>query len=230
MARLAVAALMTVALAAAGAAQNVDKKSSVDLQGKLYRSAFSSGTGVLTAADADKLSDPLKARLGRYLTRRAAFKSSYKSAPEDLKAVRSDAKRRLLERSIVAMIEAPGIEKMAADFVGAAPIAHEWEGLHTGPLAEATFAENALKKDPSSSLAPWFYVFIAERQRIVFESYENEKDEEGMKAAARKYRAFAERARAVTDPIFPALISDLEAQPFLYIKNSRNPRDYDPDS
>ena len=223
-------AVMIVALGVAAAAQVSEKKPGIDLQGKLYRSVFSSGAGLLAPADLEKTPEPVRSRLGRYLSRRAAFKSSYKSAPDDLKAVRSDAKRRLLERSIVSLIEAPGIEKLAADFVSAAPIAHEWEGMHTGPLAEANFAEDVLKKDPSSPLAPWFYLFIAERQRIVFESYENEKDEEGMKTAAKKYRAFVERARSAGDLIYAAVIDDMEARPFLYIKNTKHPRDYDPDS
>ena len=230
MVRIPAAAVMIAALGAAAAAQIVAKKPVIDLQGKLYRSVFSSGAGLLAPADLEKIAEPLRARLGKYLNRRTTFKSNYKSAPDDLKAVRSDAKRRLLERSIVSLVDAPGIEKMAADFVSAAPIAHEWEGMHAGPLAEATFAEDVLKKDPSSPLAPWLYLFIAERQRIVFESYENEKDEAGMKAAAKKYRAFVERARATEDPIYAAVIDDMEAQPFLYIKNSKHPRDYDPDS
>jgi len=230
MVRMTAAVVMIVALGIAGVAQTSPKTPAIDLQGKLYRAVFSSGPGVLTAADVEKMPEPFRARLQRFLARRSSFRSSYKSAPDDLKAVRSDAKRRLLERSIVSLVEAPGIEKLAADFVSAAPIAPEWEGMHDGPLAEATFAENVLKKDPSSPLAPWFYIFIAERQRISFESYENEKNEEGMKTSARKYRAFVERARAADDPIYPALIADMEAQPFLYIKNTSHPRDFDPDT
>jgi hypothetical protein len=230
MQHISAAAVMFVVLTVAAVAQRSDQKPAIDLQGKLYRAVFSSGIGLLSPADLGKVPEPLRARLGKFLTRRGAFKSSYKSAPDDLKAVRSDAKKRLLERSIVSLIDTAGVEAMAADFVSAAPIAHEWDGMHAGPVAEATFAENALKKDPLSPLAPWFYVFIAERQRIAFETYENEKDEEGMKAAAKKYRAFVERARAADDPIYAAVIDDMERQPFLYIKNTKHPRDYDPDS
>ena len=43
-------------------------------------------------------------------------------------------------------------------------------GLPDGPLEEANHAEALLKKDPSSPLAPWFYVFIAQRQRVAFET------------------------------------------------------------
>lgn len=226
------AALLAIALAGGTPAAQVGQPPSagVDLHGKLYRSAFSSGTGMLTANDLTDVPEPLRERLGRYLSRRASFKSSYRSEPDDLKRMRSDAKRRLLERAIVSLLEAPGVEKIAVEFVAAAPIAPEWVGMHDGPLAEASYAENVLKKDPSSPLAPWLYVFIAERQRIAFEAYENQKNEEGMKAAARKYRAFVERARAAADPIYAALADDMERQPHLYIKTAAHPRDYDPDS
>ena len=224
------AVLVITIVGAALAAQTPDTRSAVDLKGKLYRSVFSSGVGMLAAADLGKVPEPLRSRLARYLSRRAAFKSQYKNEPADLDAVRSDAKKRVLERAIVSLLDTAGIEKTAADFVAAAPIAHEWEGLPDRPLAEAGFAENVLKKDPSSPLAPWLYVFIAERHRVAFETYENQKNLEGMKAAARKYRTFVERARSSGDPIYAALVDDMERQPFLYIKSTSHPRDYDPDS
>ncbi len=117
---------------------------------------------------------------------------------------------------------------MATEYVAAAPISYEWKGMHDGPLEESAHAEALLSKDPSTPLAPWFSVFIAHRQRAAFEAYEVEKNQEGMRAAARKYRQFMERARAVSDPIFPALIADLDRQPFVYIKTTTHPRDYNP--
>jgi hypothetical protein len=115
---------------------------------------------------------------------------------------------------------------MAADYVAAAPIRYEWQGMHEGPIEESAQAEALLAKEPASPLAPFLYVFIAHRQRAAFETYEVEKNQEGMRTAARKYRQFAERARGVADPIFPALIADLDRQPFVYIKTTTHPRDY----
>jgi hypothetical protein len=203
-----------------------------DLEGKLYRSVFSSGVGLLTPVDVERVPEPLRKRLYTFLGRWSAFKTSYKHASEDMKAVRSDAKRRVLERSIVALVDAPGVEKLAAAFVAQAPVAHEWEGMHDGPIAEAAYAENELKKDPASPLAPWLYLFIAQRQRVAFESYENEGNVDGMKAAAKKYRAFLDRARALPDPAYAAVADDMDRQPFLYIKSkgSNHPRDYNPDA
>lgn len=220
-------AVLLSAFAVAGLAQeNEGTKPAIDLRGKLYRSVFTAGADVLTAADVAALPESMRARLTSYLSRRAAFKSNYKNASDTLEMMRTDAKKRALERAIVSLVDAPGIEKIAADFVATAPVAYEWHGLHDGPLAEADYAESALKKTPSSPLTPFLYVFIAQRQRVIFETFEAGKNTEGMKAAARKYRAFVERARAVNDPIFAALIDDMERQPYLYLKSTNHPRDY----
>ena len=187
-----------------------------DLQGKLYKSVFSTGVGALKYEDLPTAPEALRTRLARYLSRRSAFKSGYKSGADSFEAVRVEAKRRMIEQAIVALIETPGIEGMATEYVTAAPISYEWKGLHDGPMEESAHAEALLAKDPSTPLAPWF------------EAYEVEKNQEGMKAAARKYRQFMERARAASDPIFPALIADLDRQPFVYIKTTTHPRDYNP--
>jgi hypothetical protein len=199
-----------------------------DLQGKLYRSVFSSGSGVLAPADVKALPEPIRGRLEKYLARRGAFKSNYKSEADSFERVRVDAKRRLVEQAIVSLIDAPGIERIAADYVSTAPIRYEWEGMPDGPLEEANHAEALLTKDQASPLAPWFAAFIAQRQRVTFETCEVQKNEEGMKAAAKKYRTFVERARAASDPIFGLLMADMERQPYLYLKTATHPRDSKP--
>jgi len=221
--------LFVVALGAIAAAQTEPTRT-VDLKGKLYRSVFNAGAGVLARADLSNVPEPLRARLATYLTRRDGFKSIYKSDSDTFERARADAKKRALERAIVSLIDAPGVEQAAMSFVANAPIAYEWKGLHDGPLTEANYAESLLRKEPSSLLAPWLYVFIAERQRVAFETYENEKNDEGMKATAKKYRTFVERCRALDDPIFVALIEDMERQPYVYIKGTKHPRDFDPDA
>ena len=202
----------------------------IDLLGKLYKSVFSAGAGTLAAPDVATAPQGLRERLAKYLSRRAGFKSGYKSQADSFDSVRVDAKRRLLEQAIVALIDSPGIERLAADYVASAPIHYEWKGMPDGPIEEANHAEALLKKDPSSPLAPWFYVFIAHRQRAAFEAAEGQKNLDTMKAAAKKYRAFVERARAVPDPIFPALLADMEQQPYVYLKTTSHPRDYNPDA
>ena len=202
--------ILTIAVAGGTSVQPQGSgAAAVDLQGKLYRSVFSSGSGVLAPADVKALPEPLRGRLDTYLARRAAFRSNYKSEADSFEQVRVDAKRRLLEQAIVSLIDVPGIEKRAADYVATAPINYEWKGLQDGPLEEANHAEAILAKD-----------------RVAFETFAMQKNDEGMKAAAKKYRTFADRAMAADDPIYAALIADMERQPYLYMKGAPNPRDY----
>ena len=144
--------------------------------------------------------------------------------------MRSEAKKRVVERAIVALVEAPGIEEAAAAYARDARILYEWERRPESPLSEASAAEDFLKKAPSTPLAPYLYVFIAERQRAAFELMDVATHKADMNAAAKKYRTFMQRARAVDDPIFTVLADDMDRQPFLYAKSGFHPRDFDPDS
>ena len=199
---------------------------SVDLGGKLYRAVFISGPGTLSSADLAAVPELARGRLSAFLIRRSAFTSGYENKPQDADALQSDAKRRVIERAIVALIDAPDINARAVEFVKAAPIASEWEGRPAGPQAEAAYAEEVLKKTPNGPLTPFLYVFIAQRQRAAFEAAERAGDEATMKAAAKEYRAFIERARGASDPIFKLLADDLDRVPYVYTKSEKHPRDF----
>jgi hypothetical protein len=202
----------------------------VDLNGRLYKAVFTSGAGVLASGDLAALPEPLRARLSTFLVRRSSFKSTYRGQADSFETAAIDGKKRAVERAIVALVDGPGIDAAAAEFVRNAPIAYDWEGLPKGPLDEAAYAEGVLKNDPSSALAPFLYVFIAQRQRAAFEAADRQKDVETMKAAAKKYRAFVQRARGVEDPAFKLLADDLDRVPFVYVAADKHPRDFNPDS
>ena len=221
-------AIALVAAAGMPARSQSPGGAATDLQGKLYKSVFASGSGVLAPGDLKALPEPVRSRLEKYLARRGAFRSNYKSEADSFEQVRVDAKRRLVEQAVVSLIDVPGIERTAADYVATAPIHYEWEGMPEGPLEEANHAEALLAKDPGSPLAPWLSAFIAQRQRIAFETCQSQKNEAGMKAAADKYRVFLERTRSASDPIFGWLMADMERQPYLYLKTATHPRDYKP--
>jgi hypothetical protein len=209
-----------------GQAQQGAPSSGIDLGGKLYRAVFISGPGTLSSGDLATVPEPARDRLSAFLTRRSAFSSSYENKPQDADALQSDAKRRVIERAIVSLIDAPDINTRAVEFVKAAPIASEWEGRPAGALAESTFAEEILTKDPKTPLAPFLYVFIAQRQRAAFEAASRAEDQATMKAAAKQYRTFIQRARTVPDPIFKLLADDLDRVPYVYTKSELHPRDY----
>jgi hypothetical protein len=220
------AVLVTLALAAQ--AQQVGP--AIDLDGKLYRSVFVTGPGTLAAADLDPLPPATRERLRRFLARRSEFKSRYTHEAASFDQARGDAKKREVERAIVALLEAPGIEDRARDFVQSTRFVFEWEGSWKGPLDEAAAAEEFLKQNPSSALAPYLYLFIAQRQRAAFEAYAQAQNVDGMKTASRKYRTFLQRARSASDPIFGWIADDMDRQPHVYLKTDQHPASFNPDT
>ena len=219
-----------LALAVVAAAQAPVPPDDVNLHGKLYRAVFSSGSGALTSTDLAAVPDAVRERLSRCLARRAAFTSRYTHEASSFEEVRADAKRREVERAIVGLVETPGIESGALEFVRSARIVIDWKGDPDGPLGEAAAAEAFLRENPSSPLVPYLYLFVAHRQRAAFEAHGRTQNVEGMKAASRKYRTFLQRARSAADPIFALVADDLDRQPHVYLKTGEHPGTFDPDA
>jgi hypothetical protein len=201
-----------------------------DLHGKLYKTVFVQGAGTLSAPDLAPLPEPIRTRLRRVIDRRSAFTSRLRPGASDMLAVAVEAKKRRLEAGIVALIEAPDIERLAVEYAQSAKVLDEWEGRPDGPLGEAADAEEFLKRDPATPLAPYVYILIAARHRAAFETMKVATDKAAMTAAAKKYRTFMQRARSAGDPIFGLLADDMDRQPYLYMKSEFHPRDFDPDS
>jgi hypothetical protein len=218
-------ALLCIAAATTGGAAQLAHPE-LDFKGKLYRSVFAPGPDTLSSGDIAQAPDTLRGRLSHYLILRANFASKYESAPNDIVAAGRDAKRRVVERAIATLIEGPDIPDRAVAFVRDAPIAYEWERRPDGPLAEAAFAENVLATDKATPLAPYLYVFIAQRARAAFEAAEQSSQPDVMKASAAKYRENIANARKVQDPIFGLLADDLERVEFVYMKATVHPKDY----
>lgn len=216
--------------AVAALAQDATARADVDLKGKLYRAVFFSGPGALKTEDLTSLPEPARERLNRFLVRRGAFTSKYTHDAGSFEQARVDAKKRDIERAIVALIDTPGVDSRALEFVKAARIAVDWQRTWEGPLDEAAAAEEFLKQNPSTPIAPYLYLFIAQRQRAAFEAYAAAKNVDGMKTASRKYRTLLQRSRSVEDPIFALLADDLDRQPYVYLKSDQHPSTFDPDA
>ena len=217
-------------LALVAVAQAAPSGAGVDLKGKLYRAVFYTGPGTLSAGDLTGVPEPLRERLNRFLARRAAFTSQYTHEASSFDQARADAKKRDVERAIVGLIDTPGIERRALEFVQSARIVFDWKGSPEAPLGEAAAAEEFLKQEPSSPLAPYLYVFIAHRQRAAFEAHDRAQNVEGMKAASKKYKTFVQRARSAGDSIFGLIADDLDRQPHVYLKTDQHPGTFDPDA
>lgn len=217
-------------LIALGLRQAPSAQDTLDLKGKFYTSVFVNGPGGLAAADLTTLPPEVRQRLDLYLKRRAAFTSRMEGGAATMAAVAVEAKRRRIESGIVSLIDAPEIERLAAEYARAAHVLNDWESGSAGPLAEAAYAEDFLKQNASTPLAPYLYAFIAARQRAAFETMSVEKQKAEMSAAARKYRTFIQRARAAQDPVFKLLADDIDRVSKIYAASAYHPRDFNPDT
>lgn len=166
-------------------------------------------------------------RLNRFLMRRGTLEWAAGSVVSGQGSGIAEA-HRILERAIVALVEREDARALAADFLSGAPLAAEWGESAEAPLTEARYAERRLT--PDAPLAPFLYVFIAQRQRAAFELADREQDLDTMKAAAEKYRAVMQRARSVPDSIYGLLADDLDRMPFVHAKGDKHPTTFNPDT
>ena len=130
-----------------------------------------------------------------------------------------DAKRRAIERAIVSLIEADGVEKLAVDVRDGGPDCRRM-GRHAGGAARRSrpSPSRCSQKEPSTPLAPYLYLFIAHRQRAASEAAERNQNAAVAQAATAKAREFLQKARGAADPIFGLVADDLERLPFVYVR------------
>lgn len=216
--------LLILLCAAPGVVAQTPAGSAPEFGGRLYRAVFTSAPDVLTEADLAGVPGPFRARLATFLARRGSLGST-----RDAGAPGAEA-RLTIQRAIVSLVDVPDVEARAADFAARIPVADGWGERPDGPLAEASFAEDELKKAPGGALAPFLYVFIAQRQRAAFEAAGRAGDTEALKAAAKKYRLFVGRARSAADPIYGLIAADLDSIPYVHLESAVHPRDFNPDT
>jgi hypothetical protein len=121
-----------------------------------------------------------------------------------------DARERY-ERKLFAIAAAPGVERLAQQYVDELRPCYEWEGLHGCPEAEAKFAEQYLKKNPASPFSEFLTLLIAHRWLCEAEGYETEQQPQD---AARARRAAS-----------PPLATALEAKSLLIRTAAKELRD-----
>jgi hypothetical protein len=220
MLRVTTVALLLLATGAPATAQDRLAHPAVDLRGALYRAVFVSATDALSAGDVAALPAGVRTRVSQFLTRRRSLERAGEGTPPDPRA--------LLKHSIVALVDREDARALAADFLREAPVAADWGDSAAAPLEEASYAEKRLRLD--APLAPFLYVFIAQRQRAAFELADRAQDLDTMKAAAKKYRVVMQRARSATDLIYGLLADDLDRVPFVYANTDKHPATFNPDT
>jgi hypothetical protein len=189
--------------------------------GRLYRAVSSADRNLLAAADARHVPPSVRPRFQRFVKCHATFRSRLPAA-KDFFTNAALPKRRAMERAIACLSEAPGIAKLATDYAARARILYEWEGLSSSPLEEAAYAEQYLGDVSDSPIAPYLYLFIAERARYAYEFLTREGDPSGAAEQAAQYRTFIVRARQ--DPLVALVADDLDGLAFLRQDVGKHPK------
>jgi hypothetical protein len=167
-------------------------------------------------------------RAAEYDVRRAAFRTAL--AWPVLAGPQTDPvmyRRQGLERALVSLVAAAGVEQSAAAYVAALP-GGAAPARDASALAEAAAGEGRLKAEPASPIAPVVYLHIAERYRCGIEEATPRGDAQALTAHARKYQAFFTRARQVADPLLRAAAEDLDRATFVCADAGKHPRDFLP--
>jgi hypothetical protein len=152
--------------------------------------------------------------------------------------------RRALETMLVTLTARTGIQDEAARFAAHAPLAYEWEGDPTGPLAEAAYADAYIREHPKTKLRPAIEVFALHRYRCAFEAgsfmvrepyhevvgepvklskwtreYSTARDR-----AAERYNALWAQLHQKNDIVICAVVEDIDGQMSVYIGGGGHPR------
>ena len=142
------------------------------------------------------------------------------SGPEDAVSVR---RKNMAEQIVVILGE--NAREEGARFASAVPLSAEWEGMSEGPVDEANFVDNWLDKRPGTSgpIAPFLYLFKAHRLRAGFEAARAGHEKGLWPILAEKYHNTIDRARASGNPLIFCIADNLEAQPYVYLKDQGRP-------
>jgi hypothetical protein len=137
--------------------------------------------------DATNYPDRIRPRLVEYKTRNMNFSSKLppeaEPNPDHTRNFIANAaleKKRGVEKAIVSLIDAAGIENIAAKFAEELPLSYEWEGFSDGPLAEADYVKKYLESNSGTPLKPYLVLFLIHRYRHGLEALKYERGTESV--------------------------------------------------
>lgn len=165
--------------------------------------------------------EDLRSRLDDLSHRAEIFRSRFSvpSPPPGPEAYTME-KRRRLERDLVLLTDAGGIEEAAASYAAKATIVYEWEGMSDGPLAEAAYADSFMRARPGSRFGPYLNLFIAHRLRCALETLAGERHSVRRDSVEKQYGRFLGAALQDPDPLIRFVAADIERRPYLYLPGS----------
>jgi hypothetical protein len=162
-------------------------------------------------------------RIRTYKERWKKFRSKLKPPTSPPESVMGFPRFVAVEKGIVSLINAKGIEDIAANYAKNVKLYLEWEGHSDGPLDEAQLAEAYLNKNAKTPLKPYLLLFLVHRYRVVYECLDYERNRAKQAEIAFKYHQYLKEARKEKDPLVGLIADDIDKQAYLYIKTEKHP-------
>jgi hypothetical protein len=158
-----------------------------------------------------------RARLEAYSERRAEFHSRLPEPAPDTPAHDAWSRRIRVERAIVALIDAPGIEAQAAAFSSRAVSESPWDASSQGPLAEAREAEAYLDDNPSTPLRAYVWLFLMHRYKCALPPLRTEQaGEPEIGSVTMGYARARALAAGSLDPLVRLTAADIDVVASVY--------------
>jgi hypothetical protein len=122
------------------------------------------------------------------------------SSPDKALLVR----RRILAEQMVVIL-GQDVRNEAEAFAYAVPLMTEWEGMSEGPVDEANFVDNWLRKRTGTPIASFLHLFKAHRLRAGYEAAQARHEKGLWPILARRYRDVLDEARSSTNPLISCI-------------------------
>jgi hypothetical protein len=181
----------------------------VKTKGALVLSVF--GGAVPEPLDPTGFPAPVRARLEVYSERREAFRSSLPEPPAETAAHDEWSRRVWIERAIVSVIDASGIEGEAAAFASRTPFGRAWGETSDTPMAEAQEAEAFLDANPAHVLKPYLWLFLMHRYKAALPLLRAENvDEAEIGSVTMRYARARALAAGSSDPLISLVAADID--------------------
>jgi hypothetical protein len=174
----------------------------------------------LSSLDSSKYAGEQRACVERYLS---AAKPNLSTETKTNKEDQIIAIRRWRLERHIDVIHGPTARRDAGQFAAGVPLSLEWEGMSEGPLIEADYAEQWLKRYPQSPIIPFLHLFAAHRFRAGFEAAGRKHAKGLIPIAAAKYQYHLQAARSAKNDKIACIANDMEALPYVYLSGFDRP-------
>lgn len=196
--------------------------SEVNFNRLLYKSAIYGLEHETSKIITDSLPFDIKNHVDTYLERYNNFHSKLNNTKETKDVFIYEAaldKKKGVERGIFSSLSIPVIDSLAADFAKQFPAMYEWKGYSEGPLFEAAFIKDFMKKQPNTPILPYLQILLLHRLKCASETLIYEKNYCQYDIILSEYQVLLNKVYSEDNLLFKLLAEDMDKQEYLYMDN-----------